>query len=361
MLAAKKQQVGGYVSRSDYRMWLRRSVSVVAITGLLCSCAPGSMSTQSQRIGTDDGTDSCRTQLVALDSTGNFFGADILQGAAIGAGTGALAGGLIGGLATGNWRGAAIGAVAGGVTGGVIGASNAYWNALQQQRMDQASLYSRVSLDLQHENTQIDKTQLAFNALVDCRYRQAQAINADYRTHRIDRASAEAAMALVRQRAAKDLALARMINQQIQDRGQQFGVAAGNIDPSAQAAFTAAPAAMPSQPAVVRTAASIKLRPDPGAPDVAQLRPNEHVTVSSGRNGYALVQTASGQQGYVSASDLQGSGGRRGISVPNSTPVATSGDMRTLAGSNAARRDDFAQSVSVTEKQEASGFELSTS
>jgi outer membrane lipoprotein SlyB len=342
-------------------MWLQRGVSVVAITGLLCSCAPGSMSTQSQRIGSDDGTDSCRIQLVALDSTGNFFGADILQGAAVGAGAGALAGGLIGGLATGNWRGAAIGAVAGGVTGGVIGASNAYWSALQQQRMDQASLYSRVSLDLEHENTQIDKTQLAFNALVDCRYRQAQAINADYRMHRIDRASAEAAMALVRQRAAKDLALARMINQQIQDRGQQFGVAAGNIDPSAQAAFTAAPAAMPSQPALVRTAASIKLRPDPGAPDVAQLRPNEHVTVSSGRNGYALVQTASGQQGYVSASDLQGSGGRRGISVPNSTPVATSGDMRTLAGSNAARRDDFAQSVSVTEKQEASGFELSTS
>jgi hypothetical protein len=58
-------------------MWLQRGVSVVAITGLLCSCAPGSMSTQSQRIGSDDGTDSCRTQLVALDSTGNFFGADI--------------------------------------------------------------------------------------------------------------------------------------------------------------------------------------------------------------------------------------------------------------------------------------------
>jgi hypothetical protein len=318
------------------------------------------MTTQSQRIGPDDGTDSCRVQLVALDSTGNFFGADILQGAAVGAGAGALAGGLIGGLATGNWRGAAIGALAGGVTGGVIGASNAYWNALQKQQMDQAALYSRVSLDLQNENTQIDKTQLAFDALVDCRYRQAQAINTDYRLHRIDRASAEAAMALVRQRAAKDLALARMINQQIQDRGQQFGVAAANIDPSAQAAFAAAPA-MPSQPAVVRTAAPIKLRPDPGAPDVAQLKPNEHVTVSSGRNGYALVQTASGQQGYVSASDLQGSGGRRGISVPTSAPIATSSDMRTLAGSNAARRDDFSQSVSVTEKQEASGFELSSS
>jgi hypothetical protein len=344
------------VPRSGYVIWLRRGVTVVAVSGLLCGCAPGAMTTQSQRIGPDDGTDSCRPQLVALDSTGNFFGAAILQGAAIGAGTGALAGGLIGGLATGNWRGAAFGALAGGVTGGVVGGTTAYWSALQQQRMDQASLYSRVSLDLERENAQIDKTQLAFDALVDCRYRQAQAINADYAARRIDRATAEAAMAVVRQRAARDLQVAKLVNQQIQDRGQQFGVAAGNIDPAAGAAIAAAQ--VPPQPAVVRTAAVVKLRPDPGAPSIAQLQPREQVTVTSGRNGYALVQTASGQQGYVSATDLQGAGGRRSISLAPAAAAATSSDVRTLAGSNAARRDDFAQSVAVTEKAQASGFEL---
>jgi hypothetical protein len=194
---------------------------------------------------------------------------------------------------------------------------------------------------------------------VDCRYRQAQAINAAYTAHRIDRATAEAQMALVRQRAAKDVALARLINQQIQDRGGQFGVAASNVDPGAAAAISARPAAQ-SQPAVVRSAAAIKLRPDAGAPDVAQLKPHEQVTVSPGRNGYALVQTSNGQQGYVSASSLQGNGGR-GISVATTTPIQTSSDVRTLAGSNAARRDDFAQSVSVTEQAQSSGFELSSS
>jgi hypothetical protein len=345
------------VPRTGYATWLRRGVSVIAITGLLCSCAPGAFSTQEQRIGRDDGTDTCRPQLVALDSTGNFFGADILQGAAIGAGTGALAGGLIGGLATGNWRGAAFGALAGGITGGVIGGSTAYWNALQQQKMDQAQLYSRVSLDLERENVAIDKTQLAFDQLSYCRFRQAQAINADYAAHRIDRATAEGAMSLVRQRAAKDIALAKLINQQIQDRGQQFGVASSNIDPSAAAAITASSRAQ-TQPAVVRVAAPVKLRPDPGAPDVAQLQPRESVTVSPGRNGYALVQTASGKQGYVSASDLQGAGGSRSIGVATTAPVAAASDVRTLAGSNAARRDDFAQSVAVTEKAQAAGFEL---
>jgi hypothetical protein len=353
-----KQQLGGeFVARSAYANWLRRGVSVVAITGLLCGCAPGAFTTQSQRIGPDDGTDSCRPQLVALDSTGNFFGAAILQGAAVGAGAGALAGGLIGGLATGNWRGAAFGAAAGGITGGVIGGTSAYWSALQQQHLDQASLYSRVTLDLQNENVQIDKTQLAFDQLVDCRYRQAQAINTDYRIHRIDRATAEAAMTLVRQHAARDLQLAKMINQQIQDRSQQFGVATANIDPSAAAAYSASSQYQP-EPAVTLTTAAVKLRPDPSAPDIAQLQPSQQVTVSPGRNGYALVETPSGQRGYVSAADLQGSGGSRAISVPTTAPIATSSDVRTLAGSNAARRDDFAQSVTVTEKAEASGFEL---
>ncbi len=301
--------------RSELAAWLRRGVSVIAASGLLCGCAPGAFTTQSQRIGLRRWHRFLPAAACGPGFHRQLFGAAILQGAAIGAGTGALAGGLIGGLATGNWRGAAFGALAGGVTGGVIGGSNAYWHSLQQQRMDQASLYSRVSLDLERENVQIDKTQLAFDQLVDCRFRQAQAINNDYRTHRIDRATAEAAMALVRQRAARDLQVAQIINQQIQDRGQQFGVATGNIDPSAAAAINARPQAA-QQPAVVRTAAPIKLRPDPGAPDIAQLQAHDQVTVSPGRNGYALVETSSGARGYVSASDLQGSGGNRSISVP---------------------------------------------
>src|SRR4051794_11703074 len=55
---------GKLVPRTGYAAWLQRGVSVVAIAGLLNGCAPGSMTTQSQRIGADDGTDSCRQQLV---------------------------------------------------------------------------------------------------------------------------------------------------------------------------------------------------------------------------------------------------------------------------------------------------------
>ena len=336
------------MSKSAVRLWGRRVVSVVAVTGLLTGCAPGQFSTQAQRIGSDDGTDACRPYLVALDSTGNFFGAQIVTGVAIGA----LGGAALGGLATGNWRGAAFGALAGGVAGG----ATAYWMALQQQQMDQQALYQRVSTDLEHENAAIDKTQTAFDQVTDCRFHQAQAIRADFRAGRIGRDQAEAAMALVRQRGQRDLQLAQLISKQIQDRGQQFQVAAGNVAPGAGQY-----APPPAQPAEVRTAVALKVRPDPSAPEIAQVRPRERVQVAGGRNGYALVETDSGTRGYLPVNELASPGARRSVQVASNASVARSGDIRTLAGSNAARRDDFAQSVAVTQSAQASGFELAAS
>ncbi len=163
-------------------------------------------------------------------------------------------------------------------------------------------------------------------------------------------------MTLVRQHAAQDIALAKLINQQIQDRGQQFAVASGNVDASAAAAISAASQPQ-TQQVTVRSVTPVVMQPSPSAPTIAQLQPREQVTVRPARNGYALVQTASGQQGYVSASSLQAAAGRS-ISVPSTPAAGAPNDIRTLAGSNAARRDDFAQSVAVMEKAQATGFEL---
>jgi hypothetical protein len=321
-------------------------VSVVAIAGLLTGCAPGQSSTQAQRIGPDDGTDACRTYLVTLDSTGNFFGAQIATGVAVGA----MGGAALGSLIIGGWGGAAFGAAVGSVGGG----ATSYWMALQQQQMDQAALYQRVSSDLQTENTEIDKTQLAFDQLTDCRFRQAQAVRADFHAGRVSRAQAEAAMASIRAHAQQDLQLAQSINQQIQDRGQQFQVAASNVAPGP----APPPPEVAQQPAVLSAAAALKVRSDPSAPDIAQLHRGAQVQVTGGRNGYALVETPSGTRGYLAASDLQSPAARRTVSAASTAASTNSGDVRTLAGSNAARRDDFAQSVAVTQSAQASGFEL---
>lgn len=318
----------------------RLALVCVVSASLLGSCAQGSLSTQTSRIGPDDGTDSCRRYLVALDSMGDYFGADILKGAAIGAVGGALAGGLLGGDTKGALTGAG--------TGALLGGAAAYWTALQQQSQDQAVLTTQVRDDITRENGQIDSTQLAFDALMDCRFRQAQAIQADYAAHRTDRPAAVAQMATVKQRAELDLTVARRIDGQITGRAQQFEVAADKLQPA-----PAAPKAsvVPvTRSAVVRHATPLKLNPDPGAPDIGALQPRQSVQLTASRNGYAMVETPLGQRGYALLDAFKGS--------PPPPPSGDSGDVRTLAGSNAARRDGFTQSVSVTDQAVSSGFEL---
>jgi YMGG-like Gly-zipper len=332
-------------------MRYRVVISALTCLGLLANCAQVGLTTREQRIGYDNGTDTCRPQLVALDSTGNFFGADILKGAGIGALGGALAGGLIGG----DWRGALIGAGAGAFTGAAVG----YWQAVQQRQRDQSALIAQVQSDLSRENAEIDRTQLAFDQLIDCRFRQAQAINTAYLGHTLDRSTAEAQMAMMRQRAQHDVALAQQINTKIQQRGQQFEVAAENLNPTARAEI-AAVKSTPTQRTVVRGVTALRLEPNSGAPQITELQQQQPVTITGERNGYAVAQTESGAMGYVPIEDLQSpSSGRRSAAL--SGPAASSsgaGDVRTLAGSNAARRDDFAQSVAVAEQAAQSGFQL---
>lgn len=181
-------------------------------------------STQGQRIGSDDGSDVCRRELVALDSTGDYFAEDIVKGALIGG----VAGGAIGVLAGKSSKDALIGALAGATAGAAAG----YLKARQDQAQDQASLYLSVSNDIRRENASIDKTQLAFNQLLDCRQRSADRIKADLRSGRITRPMAEVQIEDVRRRRVNDLSVAHTINQRIQDRASNFEIAANQVAPA---------------------------------------------------------------------------------------------------------------------------------
>lgn len=324
----------------------RPAIALVTAGGLLLtSCAQGGFSTQASRIGSDSGSDSCRQQLVALDSTGRFFGEDIVKGAAIGALGGAALGGLIGG----NWQSALIGGVVGAAAGGTAG----YWNALQKQQLNNAQLVAQVQGDLTRENDRIDATQIAFDQLMDCRFRQAEAIRTAYRQGRLSQPQAAAEMAALRQHVDRELALAKQIDQQIVARSSQFEVAEENVSPGVKAAVAAEKPA--PQRVAVRRAVPVKIVPSEGAAEVATLKPNESITVTGGRAGYAVVETSEGKRGYVPASEL---GVYSKQWVTPQLASASTGDVRSLAGSNAARRDAFEASVSVTEHAAASGFEL---
>jgi uncharacterized membrane protein len=327
----------------------RRAVAVLTSLSLLVGCA--TPLTREGRIGVDDGTDSCRQQLVALDSTGDFFAEDILKGAAIGALGGAAAGGLIGR----DWRGALIGAAA----GGAVGAAGGYLYAMQQRNKDQASLRMAVASDLERENAQLDRSQLAFDQLMDCRFRQAEQIRNAVRNGSMSREAGLAQMAQLRERTQREIAFAQSISQNINKRGAEFDTAVESFEPgvarTAQAQVAATREA-PLRPVQTRREAPIRLRPDPASPEIGSVPARQSVKAKPARNNFVLVETDTGQRGYVPSEAFANT--RSLGEAPRPVPAASNGDARSLAASNVARRDNFAESVSQAQTAAASGFEL---
>ena len=336
------------------RSSLRRPVASITAAIMLAGC-----STQMGRIGADDGRDACRAYVVQLDSTGNFYGEDIVRGAAIGAGTGALAGGLLA-AATGRrgsdiLAGAAIGAVAGGLIGGTAG----YIQARQRQAQNQGALVQAVGGDLANENRQLDATQLAFNQLVDCRVNAANQIRAGVRAGRIGRDQGMALMTYQRDMMRRDVALAQTINQKIGTRGAEFDSAIETISPGTKGQVQAR-RTVRTTPTTARVSAPIRIRPDAGAAEIGQLSRNESVTVSPAQGNFARVETSSGVVGYVPASSV----GVRGLGSPEAGigGRGQDGEFRQLAASNIARRDNFSESVATADRlAQGQGFELSSS
>ncbi|BDG73535.1 hypothetical protein Rmf_34640 [Roseomonas fluvialis] len=335
------------------RSTLHRSVASITAAVMLAGC----VSTQAGRIGVDDGRDACRAFVVQLDSTGDFYGEDILRGAAVGGVTGAIAGG---GIAAATGRrgsdilvGAAIGALAGAAIGGTAG----YLQARQRQVQDQGALVQAVGGDLRNENRQLEATQLAFNQLVDCRVNTANRIRADVRSGRMSRDQGMALMTYQRDLMRRDVALARSINEKIGTRGGEFDTAIETIAPGTKGTVQARRTATP-QPTSARVSAPIRIRPDGGAAQIGQLAPNERVTVRPAEGNFAQVETSSGVVGFVPASAV----GVRGLGSPTAGVGGRGqeGEFRQLAATNIARRDNFSESVQNADRlAQGQGFELS--
>lgn len=215
---------------------------------------PGCVTTREDRIGRNDGSDACYQYRAALDSTGDYYGEDMLKGAAVGA----VAGAALGLLATGNARGALAGAAVGLTAGGLGG----YWNAKAKQGRDQAIL--GILNDLDQENQNLGKTQVALDQLVNCRRAEIAQIKGDYKAKRISKDMAEARLATVRQLLDKDYEIANKINGNVIKRRDEFLFAADQISPgssdrirTAQATkqTTAKKPAKPAKPSTVLASA----------------------------------------------------------------------------------------------------------
>jgi hypothetical protein len=174
----------------------------------------------------------------------------------------------------------------------------------------------------------------------------------------MSRAQAVALMALVRSRMERDLELARTINGQVGGRSEQFAVAADNLSPGAKDAI--ARSKFQARPVQLTQNTALRASPTANAPELGNASARQTVTVKNTRDGFALVETSSGQQGYVPVAAV---GGARAAIVAPTVPRggnAQEAEVRTLAASNAAKRDNFEASIAVAESARATGFELAS-
>ncbi len=329
----------------------RLTCCLAAVMLALSGCTPGtspiSELTAPSPIGPNDGSDSCHAQAQELYDTGNFFTADIAIGALTGgmaAGAGAL---LSGAGIQQTLEDVGIGVAAGGTAGAV--------KAEQDKQSNDAAVEANASTKLTAENQSIDTTQLAFNNDMDCRFQQAQSIKAAYAAGQITHDQAETQMAQVRDWAQRDIGVAQTISKNIDKRSVEINTQVQTLGVTAPPA----PAAL-NKPAEARLEVTMLLRPDPGAPRIGKLQRHQAVTINASSDGYALVQTDDGQQGYVPLDDLSAPGSSRRIYVHHAEPAAGS-QVQQLAGSNAARGDAYADSVAVSQSAVAgSGFQLAS-
>jgi len=221
--------------RIGLRMGRKFAATVASVSLLLSGCAV----TQTQRIGSDDGTDACRAYVVALDSTGNYFAEDMVGGAL----AGAAAGALIGILASGG-KDAAKAALIGAAAGAAAGAAGGYIKAKMDQEKDKQVLYNNVMSDYDRELGKIDEADLAFKKLVDCRNRTLQQVSSDYKGKVITRDEAKLRWKHILDQKANDLKIAEAMGKHMTERVGEFEAASTKIsespwDDKAEARFQA--------------------------------------------------------------------------------------------------------------------------
>jgi len=179
-----------------------------------------------------------------------------------------------------------------------------------------------LAVELQSENNALERLQIAFGTLVQCRWAEAKA--------------APGAFGRLRQ----DAAQAAMIRDLAEARGQRLDRAVDRAAPGARVAIAGALASPVAAPqAVAGTVVELRLRPEPGSAIVARLPPGTRARLQPGPGELVRADAGPEARGYAPASAF--------ILVPE---VQVGSPLVSLAATGAARRDAFARAVALAEQ-----------
>lgn len=210
---------------------------------------------------------------------------------------------------------------------------------------------------LAQENADLDALQIAFDALLYCRWIEARTIRAEFAANRVARAAADSRMAALRARLQRDLARAQAVLDSLEQRAAQREPALEAAAPGTRDAAQRARAETGATRRVVAAATvPLRLRPEGGAPEIGRVAAGQAVTVRPAQSGFALVEGQGGLRGYAPTGAFQ-------IAervAPLAAAAGPGGQVRVLAASNIAKRDNFAESLSLAREAAVSGFELAS-
>jgi hypothetical protein len=204
---------------------------------------------------------------------------------------------------------------------------------------------------LAQENAELDALQIAFDALLYCRWIEARLIRAELAAGRLARPAAEARMAALRGRLNRDLSRAQAVLNGLESRANARAAAVEAAAPGSRAAAAAARAPGTTRRVVAAATVPLRLRPEAAAPEIGRVAAGQAVSVRPAQSGFALVEGQGGLRGYAPSGAFQ---------VAERVPAATgpASPVRLLVATNLAKRDNFAESLGLAREAAVAGFEL---
>ncbi|WP_376092053.1 L-lactate permease [Roseomonas sp. CCTCC AB2023176] len=200
-----------------------------------------------------------------------------------------------------------------------------------------ATTPAALAAEIAAENAAIDRLRVAFDGLRYCRWSEVRLIRTEAREGRLPAPQARERLAAAGARFRREVARAAELRSQVAARAPRQEAAVQAARPGVR--ITAAAARPEDSAARVIVTASVPLRrePTPTAREIAQLRPGQEASVTSAADGFVLAVTGAAR-GYA-----------RGDAFAVREDVRAGGDLRTLLASNIAKREAFAEAVTLAE------------
>ena len=201
----------------------------------------------------------------------------------------------------------------------------------------------QLATELARENASIERLQIAFDALLYCRWTEVRLIRADASAGTFPRPELPNRLAAAAGRMRRDLGRGAETRTRLQARAARLDAAVEAVAPGATRA---------GRPGTIRVMASAPLvlrqRPDGSAGETGRLAAGAEAFVRPATGGYVQVE-AGGLSGFAQGAAF--------TVLPALAAPAGGDNLRSLAATNISRRETFFQTLALAERSGTQGFE----